>query len=202
MQHDITPRPGHFSNRFLQPATAPIARRFPWHILSKQRSCPLITGFSSIRVWVTQPRHQLRRLGNKWFYQASGEAQNPCCLYKGIRTPFRTHAFFFPIHSPSPELHRPSVRLLCPQRPSENVRIRSRRQVDGFYRPREGYQKASGGRVPGQENQPPSPDGGIDRPHSGTPREGCIPPSLCPRARVSPPPVRSRHHVLLWDRFS
>ncbi len=29
-----------------------------------------------------------------------------------------------------------------------------------------------------------------------------IPPSLCPRARVSPPPVRSWHHVLLWDRSS
>ena len=78
-------------------------------------------------MWVTQPRHQLRRLGNKRFYQASGEAQNPCCLYKGIRTPFRTHAFFFPIHSPSLELQRPSVHLLCPQRLSENVRIRSRR---------------------------------------------------------------------------
>jgi hypothetical protein len=168
----------------------------------KQRSCPLITGFSSIRVWVTQPRHQSRRLGNKRVYQASGEAQNPCCLYKGIRTPIRTHAFFFPIHSPPPKLQRPSVHLLCPQRPSENVRIRSRRQMDGLYRPGEGHQKASGGRVFGQENQPPSPDGGIDRPYSETPREGCIPPSFCPRARVSPPPIRSRHHVLLQDRFS
>ena len=150
-------------------------------------------------MWVTQPRHQLRRLGNKRFYQASGETQNPCCLYKGIRTPFRTHAFF-PIHSPPPKLQRPSVHLLYPQRPSENVR--SRRQMDGLYRPGEGYQKASGGRVSGQENQPSSPDGGIDRPNPGTPQEGCIPPSLCTRARVSPLPIRSRRHVLLRDLFS
>ena len=34
------------------------------------------------------------------------------------------------------------------------------------------------------------------------PQEGCIPPSLCPRARVSPPPVRSWHHVLFWARSS
>ena len=42
--------------------------------------------------------------------------------------------------------------------------------MDGLYRLRERYQKASGGRVSGQENRPPSPDGGTDRPHSGTPR--------------------------------
>ena len=40
--------------------------------------------------------------------------------------------------------------------------------MDGLYSPGEGYQKASGGRVPGQENQPPSPDGGTGRPYSGT----------------------------------
>ena len=46
---------------------------------------PLITGFSSIRTWVTHPRHQLRRLGNKRFYQASGEAHRLFCPYKGMR---------------------------------------------------------------------------------------------------------------------
>ena len=74
--------------------------------------------------------------------------------------------------------------------------------MDGLYRPGEGHQKASGGRVFGQENQPPSPDGGTDRPYSGTQREGCIPPSLYPRARVSPPPIRSRHYALPWDDLS
>ena len=77
--------PGHYSNRFSQPATTHIARRYSWHVLSKQRSCPLITGFSSIRVQVTQPRHQLRRLGNKRFYQASGEAHHHFRPYKGTR---------------------------------------------------------------------------------------------------------------------
>ena len=144
-----------------------------------------------------------RRLGNKRVYRASGEALDPCRLYKEIRNPLFTHAFFFCfIHSPPLEPQRPSVRPLRPQRPSENVWIRSRRQVDGLYSPGERYQKSSGGRVSVQENQPPPSDGGIDRPYSRTPREGCIPPSFCPQARVSPPPVRSRHHVLLWDRSS
>ena len=48
---------------FPQPAAAYIGRRFPWHVLSKQRSCPLITGFSSIRVWVIQLHRQWRRVG-------------------------------------------------------------------------------------------------------------------------------------------
>ena len=38
-QHDITPWSSHYSNCFSQPATAHIARRFSWHVLSKQRSC-------------------------------------------------------------------------------------------------------------------------------------------------------------------
>ena len=47
--------------------------------------------------------------------------------------------------------------------------------MDGLYRPGEGHQKASVGRVSGQENWPPSSDSGTDHPHSGTPREGGIP---------------------------
>ena len=38
-------------------------------------------------VWVTQPRHQSRRLGNKRVYQASGEAHSFYRPYKGTRTP-------------------------------------------------------------------------------------------------------------------
>ena len=40
---------------FYCPILARYARRLPWHVLLKQRSCPLIPGFSSIRAWVTQP---------------------------------------------------------------------------------------------------------------------------------------------------
>ena len=141
-------------------------------------------------------------LGNKRVYRASGEALDPCRLYKEIRTPlFHACLLLLLSHSPLLEPQRPSVRPLQPQRPSENVWIRSRRQVDGLYCPGEGYQKASGGRVPGPENQPSSPEGRIDRSYFGTPREGCFPPSFCPRAGVSPPPLRPRPHVLLWARF-
>src|SRR4051812_2817994 len=40
-----------------------------------------------MRIWVTQPRHQSLRLGNKRFYGASREAHNFYCLYEGTRTP-------------------------------------------------------------------------------------------------------------------
>ena len=42
-----------------------------------------------------------RRLGNKQVYRASGEAQDPCFLYKGIKTPSFTHAFFLCASVPS-----------------------------------------------------------------------------------------------------
>ena len=48
--------------------------------------------------------------------------------------------------------------------------------MDGMYRPGEGYQKALGGRVSGQENQPPSSVLILSS------REGCILHSFCPRA--------------------
>ena len=40
---------------FYCPTSARLARWFPWHVLLKQRPCPLIPRFSSIRAWVTQP---------------------------------------------------------------------------------------------------------------------------------------------------
>ena len=53
VRHRTTARP--LSESFYYPTSARQARRFPWDVLLKQRSCPLILGFSSIRVWVTQP---------------------------------------------------------------------------------------------------------------------------------------------------
>src|SRR4051812_49132929 len=45
----LCPCPVIISNRFRLPLH--VSRcGFPWHVLSKQRSCPLITRFSSIRV--------------------------------------------------------------------------------------------------------------------------------------------------------
>ena len=85
---------------------------FPWHVLSKQRSCPLITGFSSIRVWVAQPRHQLRRLGNKRFYQVSGEAHRLFRPYKGTK-----------IHHFYPRLHPPCLSILTHSSSSAQVRV-------------------------------------------------------------------------------
>ena len=83
--HGVKPRRGLVIIRtiFSQPATARIARRFYRHVLSKQRSCPLYHGIL-INTGVGNPTASpKRRLWNKQIYQASGEAQDPCCLYKG-----------------------------------------------------------------------------------------------------------------------
>ena len=73
--------------------------------------------------------------------------------------------------------------------------------MDGLYHPGEGYQEALGGRVSGQEDRPPSPTGGTGHPYSGASRESRVPSPFCPRARVSPSPIRSWSHVLLWIDF-
>src|SRR4051812_34974829 len=88
--------------------------RFPWHILSKERSCPLITGFSSIRVWVTQPRHQFRCLGNKQVNQAGGEAHSFFRPYKGTRIPpfLPMPSSSLLIHSCTLEIQHPSSHFL------------------------------------------------------------------------------------------
>ena len=54
MWRDVTSRPSLHWIYFYCPTSACLARRFLWHALSKQRSCPLIPGFSLIWVWVTQ----------------------------------------------------------------------------------------------------------------------------------------------------
>ena len=106
------PRPSHLFEPFLQPATTHIARRFSWHVLSKQRSYPLITGFSSIRTWVTQPRHQLRRFGNKQIYQVGGEAHSFFRPYKGTR-----------VHLFHPRLLPPCSSILAHSSFSTQVRV-------------------------------------------------------------------------------
>ena len=81
------PWPGHYSNRLSQPAPHISRGGFLDTSCQSRDRVPLITGFSSIRTWVTQPRHQLRRLGNKRFYQVSGEAHCFFRPYKGTRVP-------------------------------------------------------------------------------------------------------------------
>ena len=99
---------GHYSNHFPQPASHISRGGFLDMSCQSRDRLPLITGFSSIRTWVTQPRHQLQCLGNKRFYQASGEAHSFYRPYKGTRTPlFRPRLLLpdpFPFaRAPAPE---------------------------------------------------------------------------------------------------
>ena len=138
-------------------------------------------GFSSIRVWVAQPCHQSWCLENKQIYRASGEAQDPRCLYKGIRTPFFTHALFF-LYSSIPFRSSPSAQAFVFSAHKGFPKM-SGSEGGGKWMAftlREKDIKRLWGRVFGQENWPPSSDGGTDHPHSRTPREGGIPPSFCP----------------------
>ena len=95
-------------NRFRLPLHV-LRRGCHWHVLSKQRSCPLIARFSSIRAWVTQPCH----LHSPWeSFEASGVAFNIHCLYKGIRIPSSSPTTSLYLRPSNLELQRPSSHLL------------------------------------------------------------------------------------------
>ena len=44
MWRDVTPLPSLYLNRFYYTTSAHLAKRFPWHVLSKQRSCSPYSG--------------------------------------------------------------------------------------------------------------------------------------------------------------
>ena len=102
-----------------------------WHVLSKQRSCPLIAGFSSVQAWVTQPC----RLHSPWEQanpKANEEAFNICCLYKRIRIPSSSsHAFSLSLPS---QPRAPAPKFQSSFHPRNHVRIRWSGQVDGLLR--------------------------------------------------------------------
>ena len=73
-------------NRFFYRSTlARLTRRFPWHVLSKRRSCPLIPGFSSIRTWVTQLCHWYGFIIESESQTVTGRALGIQPLYKGTK---------------------------------------------------------------------------------------------------------------------
>ena len=125
--HNVTSCRGPvITNRFCQPATARVVRQFSWHVLSKQSSCPLITGFSSIRVWVTQPV-----LGLLDYRQVQTDTERTLDihpLYKGTRL-----LFFPPVLNrilPPPQAQTPKVQVRCSE-PS----IMSRSSLQGRWVP-------------------------------------------------------------------
>ena len=65
------------SNRF---SACCFEMRSHWHVLSKQRSCPLIMGFSSTRAWVTQPFHWYDSLAIGRFSGLGGGVRYPLPL--------------------------------------------------------------------------------------------------------------------------
>ena len=129
---------------------------------------PLITGFSSLRTWVTQPRHQLRRLGNKRFYQASGEAHHLFRPYKGTRI----HPFY-------PRLLPPRLSILAHSRAlapklafffsNHSKHVQSRRQVDGLLRHGGEHHKVTGSRISGRGYHAPAARCRADHPYTRTP---------------------------------
>ena len=131
---------GNYLNRFSLTSPTHNVRRFLDTSCQSRDRVPLITGFSSIRTWVTQPRHQLRRLGNKRFCQASGETHRLFRPYKG------TSIYFFhprllpprpiPAHSSSSAQAR--VLLLkplqsCPEQEASGWSPPSRRRTSQSY---------------------------------------------------------------------
>ena len=84
------------SNHFL---ACRFKTRSHWHVLSKQRSCPLIAGFSSTLAWITQPFCWHDSLGIGMF-SGLGGAFDIHRLYKGAMT--RLFSFTPTLPSTSP----------------------------------------------------------------------------------------------------
>ena len=121
------PRPGFYS--FYCSTSACLARRFPWHVLSKQRSCPLIPGFSSIRAWVTQPRHWYDFLTESESQTVMGRALGIQPLYKGTKAQLLS---FNPIKFASRlEFQHPKLQIQA-LRTFDDVRLRPPGPVDAF----------------------------------------------------------------------
>ena len=104
--------PGHYSICFSQPAPYISRGGFPDTSCQSRDRVPLITGLSSIQTWVTHPCHQLRCLGNKRFYQASGEVHRLVRPYKGTR--------IYPFY---PRLLPPCLSILAHSSSSAQVRV-------------------------------------------------------------------------------
>ena len=97
------------SKSFHYPTSTRYARRFPWHVLSKQRSCSLITGFSSIRAWVTQPLLGLP--DHRQVQTDTGRTLDIHPLYKGAKL-----LLFPPVLNrilPLPQAQTPKAQVRC-----------------------------------------------------------------------------------------
>ena len=146
---DIIPRPSLYSNRFYCSTSARLARRFPWHVLSKQRSCPLIPGFSSIRAWVTQPCHWYDFLMESESQTVTGRALGIQPLYKETKARL---LYFNPIKSASRlEFQHPKLQIQALQT-FDDVRLRPSRPVDAFLRYGRRRVKAKRCPVPNRRN--------------------------------------------------
>ena len=116
---------------FYYPTSARLARRFPWYVLSKQRSCPLIPGFSSIRAWVTQPYHWYVSLIESESQTVTGRAFGIQPLYKETKARLLS---FNPIKSASRlEFQHPKLQIQA-LRTFDDVRLRPSGPVDAFLR--------------------------------------------------------------------
>ena len=121
------PRPSLYS--FYCSTSAHLARRFPWHVLSKQRSCPLILGSSSIRAWVTQPCHWYDFLIESESQTVTGRALGIEPLYKETKARLLS---FNPTKSASRlEFQHPKLQIQA-LRTFNDVRLRPPRPVDAF----------------------------------------------------------------------
>ena len=130
---------------FYCPTSARLARWFPWHVLSKQRSCPLIPGFSSIRAWVTQPYPLVCFLDQRRVPNGHREGPWYSTSYKETRALllFSNPKTSSPVASSSNTLGSRFQAL----RAFDNVRFRPSRPMDALLRHGGGRAKVERGQV-------------------------------------------------------
>ena len=147
-------------------------------LLLKQRSCPLIPGFSSIRAWVTQPL--LGLLDHRQVQTDTGRTLDIHPLYKGTRP------FIFPSRAqsnPSPTSSSNTQGSGQVLRTFSHVRIQPSRPMDSLLRHGRRHQKVEGGQVSDHRNVASAASPGAGHPLSQTQRECRVRRPLPPRSR-------------------
>src|SRR3954471_18003385 len=150
-----------------------LTRRFPWHVLSKQRSCAPFSGIL-INTDVGNPTVPFTTaFGRQASFIRQVGTHNRIRPYKGIRI----RLFYLRLLPPLP-IHLLRTRAPAPKpalpTSTSSSNVRSGRQVDGLLHYGGPCQKAEEGRILVQRDRAPASCKGAASPHPRAPSEGRI----------------------------
>ena len=165
MRRDITSPPGLCLNYYT--TSACLAKRFPWHVLSKQRSCSPYSGIL-INTDVGNPTAPVAtpppsKAGSK-------RSRGRLLVFSLFIMRPRPVLFLQPSieSAPRPEFQHPGLQIRVLST-FDNVRLRPTRPVDAFLRHGGTHQKVVQGQISVQRYCAPAPRRGAAHPHPQAP---------------------------------